>query len=120
MRDETRDCLEKLLAARNLILRIIAATNEPQSSDLLVRLAGELETLDLEAIPECLRRFESRGGSYLVPSDGLARLREAHDSQQLAVVARLARALANPKQAMDAKCIDFLRWGLVHGLSHFR
>lgn len=112
--EETRACMFQLLAARNLILRIIAATAEEQDlSSLLSKLSQELETLNNERIPKSLEKFLTadkrvRVESILVPMDAVERLRETYDSQQLIVIARLADSFSKFSRP-DSKCIEIIR-----------
>lgn len=113
MQEETRACMLKLLIARNLILKIIAACVTPDSSSLLTRLSGELKQLDNEQIPPVLQKFEPEGKKnrpckILVPMDAVERLREAHYSEQLKTIARLVESLANSRYP-DFECIQMLR-----------
>ena len=114
MQEETRACMLKLLIARNLILKIIAACVTPDSSSLLTRLSGELKQLDNEQIPPVLQKFEPEGKNknrpckILVPMDAVERLREAHYSEQLKTIARLVESLANSRYP-DFECIQMLR-----------
>lgn len=103
----------RLLKARHLMLRIIGATNKEDSSDLLSKLSSELKTFDQDEVPQVLRKFVSEDGSsrlknLLIPVDALIRLKEAHDSEQLSIVARLAESLAVAGYP-DASCIKALR-----------
>ncbi|KAG7208761.1 hypothetical protein KM043_014956 [Ampulex compressa] len=59
MQEETRVCMLRLLAARHLMLRILAATAESNSSNLFLRLSVELQQLDSEQIPLALQAFGS-------------------------------------------------------------
>ncbi|KAK0171898.1 hypothetical protein PV328_005290 [Microctonus aethiopoides] len=111
--DETRACMLQLLAARNLILRIIAATVEQDSGSLLLKLAGELRALENERIPKCLEKFKVSGNrvrveSVLIPLDAVERLREAYESKQLTIIASLAESFS--KNSMpDLDCIEEMR-----------
>ncbi|XP_034949721.1 N-alpha-acetyltransferase 25, NatB auxiliary subunit [Chelonus insularis] len=110
--EDTRACMLQLLAARNLILRIIAATTEQDSSSLLVKLAQELHNLHNEHVPKCLEKFETsdkrvRVENILVPIDSVERLREAHCSQQLVVIARLADSFSQISRP-DLDCIKMI------------
>ncbi|CAD6234182.1 GSCOCG00007626001-RA-CDS [Cotesia congregata] len=112
--EETRVCMLQLLAARNLILRIIAATAEEQDCSLLLaKLSHELETLNNERIPKCLEKFMTadrrvRVESILVPIDAVERLRESYDSQQLMVIARLADSFSQFSRP-NSQCIEIIR-----------
>lgn len=104
----------RLLAARSLILRILAATAESESSSLLADLSAELKKLNDEYVPQCLEKFNITKGdgnkaeSVLVPLDAVARLREAHESEQLTVVASLADSLARSSRP-NSECVELLR-----------
>ncbi|XP_017891294.1 N-alpha-acetyltransferase 25, NatB auxiliary subunit [Ceratina calcarata] len=113
MQEETRLCMLKLLTARDLMLKILAACVAPDSSSLLVRFSDELKQLDNEQIPAVLQKFESEGKKnrpckMLVPMDGVERLREAHDSKQLKTIARLAESVAQSRYP-DFECIQTLQ-----------
>ncbi|XP_053986052.1 N-alpha-acetyltransferase 25, NatB auxiliary subunit [Hylaeus anthracinus] len=113
MQEETRVCMLRLLAARNLILKILAACAMPDSSSLLTRLSSELKQLDTEQIPSALQKFESEGKKnrpckMLVPMDAVERLREAHYSEQLKTIARLAESLSHSHYP-DFECIQMLQ-----------
>ncbi|XP_015121596.1 N-alpha-acetyltransferase 25, NatB auxiliary subunit [Diachasma alloeum] len=96
--EDTRECMLAILAARNLILRIIAATAEQDSSSLLAKLSGELKSLDSERVTKCLEKFEVdkriRVDNQVIPLDAVERLKEAHESGQLRIIARLAESFA--------------------------
>ncbi|XP_043274527.1 N-alpha-acetyltransferase 25, NatB auxiliary subunit [Venturia canescens] len=100
MREETRSCMFGLLSARSLILRMIAASAEPDCSSLLESLADQLEKVNDQDIPRYLEKFQAPGSdktkaeSVLVPLDAFERLREAHCSEQLRLFAEVARSLA--------------------------
>nr|XP_031835022.1 N-alpha-acetyltransferase 25, NatB auxiliary subunit [Nomia melanderi]XP_031835023.1 N-alpha-acetyltransferase 25, NatB auxiliary subunit [Nomia melanderi]XP_031835024.1 N-alpha-acetyltransferase 25, NatB auxiliary subunit [Nomia melanderi] len=113
MQEETRECMLKLLAARSLILKILLACGTPDFSSLLNRLSAELKELDNEQIPLILEKFESEGKKnkpckILVPMDAVERLREAHYSEQLKTIARLAESLSQSGY-LDFECIEMLR-----------
>ncbi|XP_015610022.1 N-alpha-acetyltransferase 25, NatB auxiliary subunit isoform X2 [Cephus cinctus] len=128
MKEETRECMLRLLAARSLILRIIAACAEFDASaptsqsdstspPLLARLSAQLKQLATEEIPATLRKFEDpeksgvinyKASSVLVPMDALARLREAYESEQLITVVQLADSLTQCSYP-DVKCLEALR-----------
>ncbi|XP_076236201.1 phagocyte signaling impaired [Calliopsis andreniformis] len=113
MQEETRICMLRLLAARNLILKILAACAMHDASSLLARLSSELKQLDSEQIPIILQKFESDGEKnksckVLVPMDAVERLREAHYSEQLKTIARLAESLSRSHYP-DFECIQMLR-----------
>lgn len=102
----------RLLAARSLMLRILAAANDADSSSLLARLSGELKKLQDEVIPQLLQKFERDGkdrvNSVIVPLDAVERLREAYSSEQLSLIAQFADSLAN-SSCPDSECIEALR-----------
>ncbi|XP_035725725.1 N-alpha-acetyltransferase 25, NatB auxiliary subunit-like isoform X1 [Vespa mandarinia] len=111
-REETCVCMLRLLAARNLILRILAATAEPNPS-LLFCLSTDLQQLDNDLIPEILQKFnidEKRDKPYgvLVPLDAVERLREAHYSEQLKTIARFAEFLGQSFSLYN-DCIEMLK-----------
>ncbi|XP_011304536.1 N-alpha-acetyltransferase 25, NatB auxiliary subunit [Fopius arisanus] len=110
--DDTRECMMTILAARNLILRIIAATAEPDSSSLLSKLSGELRTLESERLAKCLELFQQERGvrvdNQVIPMDAVERLREARDSGQLKIIARVAEAFAKLSKP-DDETIEALR-----------
>ncbi|OXU18145.1 hypothetical protein TSAR_006441 [Trichomalopsis sarcophagae] len=112
MKLETRECMVRLLAARSLMLRILAAANDADSSSLLARLSGELKKLQSEVIPQLLQKFERDGkdrvNSVIVPLDAVERLREAYSSEQLSLIAQFADSLAN-SSCPDSECIEALR-----------
>ncbi|XP_076276164.1 phagocyte signaling impaired isoform X1 [Lasioglossum baleicum] len=113
MQNETRECMLRLLVARNLILKILAACASSDSSSLLSRLSSELKQLDSEQIPSTLQPFESEGKKnmpckILVPMDAVERLREAHYSGQLKTIALLAESLSQTG-CPDFECIQMLR-----------
>ncbi|KAJ8681185.1 hypothetical protein QAD02_016972 [Eretmocerus hayati] len=112
MRSETRECMVKLLAARSLILRIIAACNDADSSLILSRLSADLRRLQMDDIPPTLQKFVSGGNdrvnSVIVPLDAVERLREAHSSDQLTLIAQFADSLAI-SSCPSAECIEALR-----------
>ena len=114
MREETRSCMLRLLASRGIVLRILAATAEPDSSSALSTLATELKQHHSEHVPRCLEKFQepesgkSKAESVLVPLDAVERLREAHDSQQLITIANLADSLARSSKP-DEDCVEFLK-----------
>lgn len=113
MQEETRVCMLRLLAARNLMLRILAATAESDSSTLLLQLSAELKQLDDEYIPQILQKFDIDGKldqpcKILIPMDAVERLREAHNSEQLRTIACLAKSLSN-SHCPDFDCIQMLR-----------
>lgn len=100
MKEETRCCMVTLLRARSLMLRIIAASAQSDSTSLLARLSTELRRLDSEEIPPILQPFETDGKKnrpckLLVPMDAVERLRESHYSEQLKTIASLANSLAD-------------------------
>lgn len=115
MQEETRICMLRLLAARNLILRILAACATHDTSPLLARLSSELKQLDSEQIPLILEKFEIDGKNkpckLLVPLDAVERLREAHYSEQLKTIAQLAESLSRSRYP-DFECIQMLRASL--------
>ncbi|KAL2722102.1 hypothetical protein V1477_020922 [Vespula maculifrons] len=111
-REETCVCMLRLLAARNLILRILAATAEPNPS-LLFCLSTDLQQLDNDLIPQILQKFnidEKRDKPYgvLVPLDAVERLREAHYSEQLKTIARFAEFLGQSFSLYN-DCIEMLK-----------
>lgn len=112
MKKETCECMVRLLRARSLMLRVLAAANEPEPSALLSRLSSELRKLQNEDIARVLRQFEQDGkdkvNSVLVPLDAMDRLREAYGSEQLSTIARVAESLA-ASGFVDADCIQALR-----------
>ncbi|XP_015437860.1 PREDICTED: N-alpha-acetyltransferase 25, NatB auxiliary subunit [Dufourea novaeangliae] len=113
MQEETRVCMLRLLAARNLMLKILATCAMSDSSSLLCRLSIELKQLDNEQIPLALQKFESEGKrnrpcKILVPMDAVERLREAHYSEQLKTIARLAESLSQSRYP-DFECVQMLR-----------
>ncbi|XP_043260160.1 N-alpha-acetyltransferase 25, NatB auxiliary subunit [Colletes gigas] len=113
MQEETRVCMLRLLAARNLILKILAACAMPDTSSLLVRLCSELKQLDTEQIPLILQKFESEGKKdrsckILVPMDAVERLREAHWSEQFKTIAQLVESLTHSHYP-DFECIQMLQ-----------
>lgn len=120
MKIETRECMIRLLAARGYILRILAASNDPDSSPILARLSAELRKLQTEDIPLLLQKFQSptssnddadvkdRVNSVIVPLDAVERLREAYASEQLSLIAQLADSLAN-SSCPDRPCIEAIR-----------
>lgn len=96
---ETFECILKLLQARHLILRILAATAESDPSSLLSVLSRNLETLDSIDIPCTLRKVNvdektNKSCGILVPLDAVERLKEAHYSEQLKTVAYFAKQLS--------------------------
>ncbi|KAK2586630.1 hypothetical protein KPH14_011677 [Odynerus spinipes] len=112
-REDTRVCMLRLLAARNLILRILAATAESDPSALLFCLSTDLKQLDNELVPQILQKFnldEKKDKPYgiLVPLDAVERLREAHYSEQLKTIARLAEFLSQSLSLYD-DCIEMLK-----------
>lgn len=102
----------RILSARSLILRIIAASSEADSSSTLTRLAAELKKLQSEVIPSLLQKFIHEGkdktNSVIVPTDAVERLREAYSSEQLVLIAQLADSLANSSY-LDRECIQFVK-----------
>ena len=113
MEEDTRECMSRLLAARNAILKVLAACATHDTPSLLTRLSGELKQLDSEQIPSILEKFESEGKRnrpcrLLVPMDAVERLREAHYSEQLKTIAQLAESLARSGYP-DCECIQMLR-----------
>lgn len=113
MEEDTRECMSRLLAARNAILKVLAACATHDTPSLLTRLSGELKQLDSEQIPSILEKFESDGKRnrpcrLLVPMDAVERLREAHYSEQLKTIAQLAESLARSGYP-DCECIQMLR-----------
>ncbi|CAK9820354.1 N-alpha-acetyltransferase 25, NatB auxiliary subunit [Anthophora plagiata] len=113
MQEETRICMLRLLAARNLILKILAACVTSNNSSLLSRFSNELKQLDNEQIPSILEKFDSEGKKnkpckMLVPMDAVERLREAHYSEQLKTIAHLAESLVQSRYP-DFECIQMLR-----------
>ncbi|XP_012253045.2 N-alpha-acetyltransferase 25, NatB auxiliary subunit [Athalia rosae] len=109
-REETRTCMLRLLSARNLLLRVVAAAAEVESSSLLTQLASELRQLQQELIPEILNNLKDQGSSaqsLLVPLDAVERLREAHESEQLKIIAQLADCLAG-SVSPDSQCLQEL------------
>ncbi|OAD52479.1 N-alpha-acetyltransferase 25, NatB auxiliary subunit [Eufriesea mexicana] len=113
MQEQTRICMLRLLAVRDLILKILAACVAPDSSSLLTRFSNELKQLDNEQIPSILQKFEVGGKKntpckMLVPMDAVERLREAHYSEQLRTIAQLAESLAQSRYP-DFECIQMLR-----------
>ncbi|XP_076755634.1 phagocyte signaling impaired isoform X1 [Xylocopa sonorina] len=113
MQEETRVCMLKLLAVRDLILKILAACVASDSSSLLIRFSNELKQLDNEQIPLILEKFElegkkNRSCKILVPMDAVERLREAHYSEQLKTIARLTESLARSRYP-DFECVQMLR-----------
>lgn len=109
-REETKTCMLHLLAARNLILRIVAAAGEADSLPLLNQLATELKKLEEEQIPEILNLLESRGSgarNVAVPLDAVERLREARESEQLKIIAGLAECLSH-SPSPDSQCLKDL------------
>lgn len=113
MQEETRICMLRLLAVRDLILKILAACVAPDSSSLLTRFSNELKQLDNEQIPLILKKFElegrkNRSCKMLVPMDAVERLCEAHYSEQLKTIARLTESLAQSRYP-DFECIQMLR-----------
>ena len=112
MKMETRECMIRLLAVRSLILRILAAANDTDSSSILSRLAAELKKLQNEDVPSLLKKFEDEGkdrvNSVIIPLDGVERLREAYHSEQLSFIALIADSLAN-SSCPDSECIEKLK-----------
>ncbi|XP_014210949.1 N-alpha-acetyltransferase 25, NatB auxiliary subunit [Copidosoma floridanum] len=117
MKEETRECMVCLLAARSIILRIIAAANDASdSSATMSLLAAELRKLQNETIPLVLKKFEfvcvddkiNRINSVLVPLDAVDRLREIYSSKQLGLIAQFADSLANSSYP-DAECLEALK-----------
>lgn len=114
MREETRLSMLRLLGARSLMLRILVASAEPDSSILFSQLSAELKQLDDEHIPHILQKFNTDGKqsdrpcNILVPLDAVERLREAHQSGQLKTIARLAKSLSHSSYP-DSDCIQMLR-----------
>jgi N-terminal acetyltransferase B complex non-catalytic subunit len=112
MKLETRECMVRLLSARSLILRILAAANDPDSSPILSKLAAELKKLQREDIPALLQKFQHEGkdkvNSVIVPLDAVERLREAYSSEQLSIIAQVADSLAN-SSCPDPECIEALQ-----------
>ncbi|KAI4494650.1 hypothetical protein M0804_000851 [Polistes exclamans] len=111
-REDTCICMLRLLAARNLILRILAATAEPNSA-LIFCLSTDLQQLDNELIPQILQKFnidEKQDKPYgvLVPLDAVERLREAHYSEQLQTIARLAEYLGQSFSLYN-DCMEMLK-----------
>lgn len=102
----------RLLASRSLILRIIAASNEADSSTILSKLSAELKKLQSEFIPSLLQKFMYEGrdktNSVIVPMDAVERLREAYNSEQLVLIAQLADSLAN-SSCLDHDCIQSIK-----------
>jgi len=112
MQEETRICMLRLLAARNSMLRILAASAEP-SSIFLSQLSDELRELAEEFIPKALKLFDmdgkrNRSCKILVPLDAVERLREAYYSEQLRTIACLAKSLSD-SHCPDFDCIQMLR-----------
>ncbi|EFN87304.1 N-alpha-acetyltransferase 25, NatB auxiliary subunit [Harpegnathos saltator] len=113
MREETRLSMLRLLGARSLMLRILVASAESDSSILFSQLSAELKQLDDEHIPHILQKFDADGKqnrpcNILVPLDAVERLREAHCSEQLKTIARLAKSLSH-SPCPDSDCIQMLR-----------
>lgn len=103
----------RLLKARSLMLRILVASAEPDSSILFSQLSAELKQLDDEHIPYILQKFDANGKqnrpcNILIPLDAVERLREAHYSEQLKTIARLAKSLSH-SLCPDLDCIQMLR-----------
>lgn len=116
MQEETRICMLRLLAGRDLILKILAACATSDSSSLLTRFSNELKQLNNEQIPSILQKFETDGTKnrpckILVPMDAVERLREAYYSEQLKTIAQLAESLAQSRYP-DFECIEMLRTAL--------
>lgn len=112
MQEETRVCMSRLLAARNSILRILAASAEP-SSIFLSQLSDELRELAEKFIPKALEFFDidgkrNRPCKILVPLDAVERLREVYYSEQLRTIACLAKSLSD-SHCPDFDCIQMLR-----------
>lgn len=113
MQEETRICMLRLLAVRDLILKILAACVASDSSSLLIRFSNELKQLNNEQIPSILQKFELEGKKIksckmLVPMDAVERLSEAYYSEQLKTIARLAESLAQSRYP-DLECIQMLQ-----------
>ncbi|XP_014235651.1 N-alpha-acetyltransferase 25, NatB auxiliary subunit [Trichogramma pretiosum] len=112
MKEETRECMICVLQARSLILRVLGAANEADSSNTLLRLSNDLKRLIDEKIPNILQKFEvdkkDKVNSVIVPFDAVERLRETYNSQQLSLIAQLAESLAN-SSCPSAECIEALR-----------
>lgn len=113
MQEETRVCMLRLLAARSLVLRILAASTDPDPSLLLSQLSAKLRQLDDEYIPQILQKFDTNGKqnrpcNILVPLDAVERLREAHYSGQLKTIACLAKSLSH-SLCPDSDCLQMLR-----------
>ncbi|KAF7996942.1 hypothetical protein HCN44_002588 [Aphidius gifuensis] len=111
--DDTRACMIQILAARNSILRIIAASVEEKSSTLLAKLSSELNIINNERIPKCIDKFMTndkkiRVESILVPLDAVERVREAYESEQLSIIARLADSISQFSKP-DSDCIEAIR-----------
>lgn len=109
--EDTRACMLTLLAARNLILRIIAATAEQDSSSLLAKLSEELKTLAYERVPKCLAKFGDNMmnvDNQVIPLDAVERLKESHLSGQLRIIAMLAESFARVSKP-DEESIELLR-----------
>ncbi|KAF7402329.1 hypothetical protein HZH66_004596 [Vespula vulgaris] len=92
-REETCVCMLRLLAARNLILRILAATAEPNPS-LLFCLSTDLQQLDNDLIPQILQKFnidEKRDKPYgvLVPLDAVERNAQNYFIETLAIISAM-------------------------------
>ena len=95
MQEETRICMLRLLAVRDLILKILAACVASDSSSLLIRFSNELKQLN-------------KSCKMLVPMDAVERLSEAYYSEQLKTIARLAESLAQSRYP-DLECIQMLQ-----------
>jgi len=112
MRVETNACMLRLLSARNIILRTLAAAAEP-TPDLFTQLAVELEQLDQQVIPLILEKFQTDSKkdtpcNILIPLDAFERLREVHHSEQLKTIACLLTSLSRIR-CPDFDCIEKLR-----------
>ncbi|EZA56704.1 N-alpha-acetyltransferase 25, NatB auxiliary subunit [Ooceraea biroi] len=112
MRGDTSACMLRLLSARNLILRTLAAAAEP-TPDLFIQLANELTTIDQDIIPSLLEGMQKgdrkdKPCNILAPMDAYERLREAHYSEQLKTIACLLTSLSR-SQCPDFDCIETLR-----------
>lgn len=107
MKAETRECMVRLLKARSLILRILAATND-SSSAILAQLADELRKLENDEIPSILEKLNNKVNNVTVPLDAVERLREVQSSNQLSLIAQLADSLSN-LSCPDQACIELLK-----------
>lgn len=111
--DDTRACMIQILTARNLILRIIAASAEEKSSLLLKKLSTDLNNINNDNIPKCIEKFMTNDKricveSILVPLDAVERLREAYESEQLKIIAKIADSISQYSKP-DTDCIDVIR-----------